>query len=55
MTRAKEGQRGGTQTARSRINAGVIGMLGREQVTPRWADDTMQRHIGGGGVGAGRV
>ena len=35
--------------------AGVIGMLGLIQVTPRWADDTVQRHVGGGGVGSGGV
>ena len=28
-------------------------MMGRRQVTPRWADDLVRRHVSGGGVGAG--
>ena len=28
-------------------------MMGRRQVMPKWADDPVRRHIGGGGVGAG--
>ena len=28
-------------------------MLGRRQVTPRWVDDLVQIHVGGGGVGSG--
>ena len=35
--------------------AGGIGILGRIQVTPRWAYNPVQIHIGGGGVGVGGV
>ena len=53
MTGAREGRRGGAWTARSRVVTGGIGMLGRIQVMPRWADDPVQRDIGVGGVGEG--
>ena len=32
---------------------GGIGVMGRRQATPRWADDTVWRNVGGGVVGAG--
>ena len=50
---AREGRKGGAWIARSRVVAGGIGMMGRRQVTHRWADDPVQRHVDGGGVGAG--
>ena len=28
-------------------------MLGQRQVTPRWKDDPVRRHVGGGGVSTG--
>ena len=55
MTGARDGNRGGAQTGSSRVVAGGIGMMGRRQVTPRWADDTVPRHVGGGVVGSGGV
>ena len=55
MTGGREGWRGRSRTARSRVVSGGIGMMGRRQVMPKWADDPVRRHIGGGGVGAGRV
>ena len=37
-----------------RVVAGGIGMLGRRQATPRWADgDPVQRNFSGGSVWAG--
>ena len=53
MTGAREVRRGGARTERSRVVAGGIGMMGRRQVTPRWADDPLQRHVGGEGFGSG--
>ena len=49
----REGRRGVAQTAMSRVVARGIGILGRRQVTLRWSDDTVWRHVSGGGVGAG--
>ena len=51
MTGAREGLRRVERTARSRVVVGGIGILGRIKVTPMWADDPLQIHIGGGGVG----
>ena len=42
--RAREGQRGGARTVKGRGEARNIGMLGRIQVTTRWADDPVKRH-----------
>ena len=53
VTGAREVWKGGARTERSRVVAGGIGMLGRRQVTPMWADVPVQRHVGGGGVGSG--
>ena len=53
MTEAREVQRGGSRTAMSRVVAGGIGMMGRRQVTPRWEDDPVRKHVSGGGVGEG--
>ena len=53
MTGAREGLRGVARIERSRVVAGGIGMVGRRQVTPRWADDTVRRHVIGGGVPPG--
>ena len=53
MTRAREGRRGGARTTRSRVVAGGTGMMGRRHMTTRWEDDTVRRHVGGRGVGAG--
>ena len=50
---AKGGRREGARTAGIRVVAGGIGMLLRRQVTPRWVDDPMRRHFGGGVVRAG--
>ena len=50
MTGAREGLRGVARIERSRVVAGGIGMVGRRQVTPRWADDTVRRHVNGGDV-----
>ena len=50
---AREGQRGGAQTARNRVMAVGIDMLGRRQVMPRSEDDPMRRHICIGSFGAG--
>ena len=44
MKGAREGQREGAWTAKDRGEAGCIGILGRRHVTPRWADDPVQRH-----------
>ena len=49
--RSEGGSEGGGQTSRRRVEAGGIGILVRLQVTPRWADDPVQRHAGYGGVG----
>ena len=46
MAGAREVRRGGAQTAKGRDEEGKIGMLGRRQVTPRWADDPVRRHGG---------
>ena len=50
----RDGSEGGSEgeawTARSRVEAGGIGMLGQRQVTPRWEDDPVRRHVGGEGV-----
>ena len=43
---SREGRRGGAQTSKDRGEAGNIGMLGRIQVTLRWADDPAWRHNG---------
>ena len=48
-----EGRRREAHTSNNRDEAGYIGILGRRQVMPRWADDTVWRHVGVGGVGAG--
>ena len=53
MTGAREGQRGGSWTVRSRVIAGDIGIMGRRKVTPMWEDDSVQRQASGGGVRAG--
>ena len=53
MTGAREGRRRGSQIARSRGVEGGMGMLGRRHVIPRWVDDPVRRHAGGGGVRAG--
>ena len=50
---AREGQRGEALTVKNRYEEGCIGILVQRQVTPRWADDPVRRHIGGGGAGAG--
>ena len=49
----KEGQKGEARKAKDRGEMGCIGMLRGRQVTPRWADDTVHRHAGEGGVGSG--
>ena len=49
----REGRRGGSQTARSSVVTGCIVILGQKQVTPRWADDPVRRHVGGGVVREG--
>ena len=38
---------------RNRVEAEGIGVLKLRQVTPRRSDDPVDRHVGGGGVGAG--
>ena len=43
---ARGGCKGGSRTAKDRGEAGGIGILGRRHVTPRWADDPVQRHDG---------
>ena len=48
-----EAWRGGAYTERSRVVAVGIAVLGRIQVIPRWEDDPVRRHVGGGFVGAG--
>ena len=54
--RIQEGlEGGGARTARSMVVAGGRGMLGWSQVTPRWVDDPMQRHVGCESIGAGGV
>ena len=53
MKGVRKGRRGGARKVRSRVVEGGIGMLGRRQVTPRWADDPVWRHFNGGGVRAG--
>ena len=53
MEVAREGWRGEARTAKNRGEVGYIGILGRRQVMPRWADDPVQRDIGVGGVGEG--
>ena len=40
----REGWRGVALAAKGGGEAGIIGILGRVQVTPRWADDPMMRH-----------
>ena len=50
---AREGWRGEVRTSKDRGEAGYIVMLGRRQVVPRWENATVQRHVGGGGVGSG--
>ena len=45
VTGARKGWRGGAWTARSRVVSGGIGMLGQRQVTPRWTDDPVRRHV----------
>ena len=52
MTGAKKGRREGAQTERSTVLVGGMGMLGKTQVTHRWSDDSVWRHVGGGGVGS---
>ena len=41
------------RTEKDRGEARCIGILGRSQVTPRWADDPVLRHVSGGSFGAG--
>ena len=53
MAGARERRRGEAQTAKNRGEAGWIGILGRRQVTPIWADDNVWRHINVGGVREG--
>ena len=50
---AREGRRGGSGIARSRVVTGGIVIMGWRQGTPRWADDPVRRLVGGGGVGEG--
>ena len=52
-TGEREGWRGVACTARSMVVAVVIGILGRRQVTPRWSDDPVRTHVGGGVFGSG--
>ena len=40
------GSEGVARTEKDRGNAGCISMLGRKQVTPKWADDPVQIHVG---------
>ena len=42
--RIEGGPEGGAQTAKGRGEAGIIGMLGRRQVTSSWEDDPVRRH-----------
>ena len=53
MTGAREGWRVGARTAMSRLVVGGISTMRNIQVTPRWADNPVQRHVGGGVVGSG--
>ena len=43
VVRAREGRRGRAQTEKGKGMGRNIGMLGRMQVTPRWADDPARR------------
>ena len=52
MIGARDGLREGARTERIRVVVGGICILGRRQVTPRWEDNPVRRHVGGGGVGA---
>ena len=53
----RDGSEGGSEEGARKsmimVVTGSIGVLVWRQMTPRWADDPVQRHIGGGGVGAG--
>ena len=53
MTGAREGWTGVSWKASIRVVTECIGMMGRRQVTPSWADDHVRKHVGGGGVEAG--
>ena len=48
VTGARMGWRGGSQTVRSRVNTGGIRILVRRLMTPRWEDDYVRMHVGGG-------
>ena len=46
MEGAREDPRVGAQTAKGRVKAGNIGMLGRIGVFPRWEDDPLRINDG---------
>ena len=46
MVRAREGLGGSLLTAKGKGEKGIIGMMGRRQVTPGWADDPVRRQDG---------
>ena len=46
VAREREVRRERARTAKGKGEAGNIGMLGRRQVTPRWADDTVRIQSG---------
>ena len=47
----KEGFGGEARTEKDSFKAGDISMLVQRQVTPKWADNLLRRHVGVGGVG----
>ena len=46
MAGSREGQRGEAQTSKDKVGAECIGMLGKIQVAPRRADDSVRRQYG---------